>query len=127
MPITLATLETATAQEVFNQVATHLLTQNEISQVYIEGHPRCLYRHTKEDGTLLKCAAGCLMSDEESTKFSASDSWPLLVSKGKVALAHSPLIFTLQNIHDVCAPKDWMYELSKVALDNNFTTEVLSA
>ena len=55
--ITLKTLGKATAQEVFDQVATHLLTQNERS---LDG-ASCSYRNC--DG--LKCAAGCLISDDE--------------------------------------------------------------
>ena len=58
--ITLATLEQATAQQVFTQVKNHLLKQNEKSMI----NGICAYRGSNG----LQCAAGCLMSDEEANK-----------------------------------------------------------
>ena len=55
--ITLKTLEQATAQEVFDQVAEHMLTQYELSML----NDTCVYRGYSG----LKCAAGCLIGDDE--------------------------------------------------------------
>ena len=65
--ITLKTLPQATAQEVFDQVAKHLLTQMKKSvakraaESASDSKDYCMYRGF--DGT--KCAAGCLISDDE--------------------------------------------------------------
>ena len=56
MAITLATLPLTSALQVFNPVYTHLLAQNSKSE-YVGAW---VYR--ADDG--LKCAAGCLISDE---------------------------------------------------------------
>ena len=125
MPITLATLDTATAQEVFNQVATHLLQQNQVSQGIVNGRTSCLYRYTKDDGTVLKCAAGCLMSDDEATEISLAASWSTLVYESRVAVTHSGLIAELQWIHDSNEPNTWVNLLTKFATNHNLTTEVL--
>ena len=125
--ITLETLDSATAQEAFNQVATHLLQQNEASQESIDGRLICLYRHTKEDGTVLKCAAGCLMSDEEATKIDLAASWSTLVYESRVSVTHSALITELQWVHDSNVPSRWDSLLRAVAKTNNLTTEVLAA
>ena len=90
--ITLATLENATEQEVFNQVKDHLLNQNEKS-LSADG---CAYR--SETG--LMCAAGCLMSDEEAEDIPENTCWWTLVSYESVPLAHAALISKLQQIHD---------------------------
>jgi len=125
--ITLETLDSATAQEVFNQVATHLLHQNEMSRGNINGHMACLYRFEKDNGTVLMCAGGCLMSDEEAYKVGLSDSWASLVNENKVPGKHSVLITELQWVHDLNAPGMWASLLYTVAKTNNLTTEVLAA
>ena len=129
MPITLATLETATAQEVFNQVASHLLTQFEQSRGISakSGFVKCLYRYTQQDGTVLKCAGGSLMSDEEASNISASDSWESLVVSGAVTSKHVQLVSDLQKLHDNFGPADWASNLRYIATENKLTTEVLSA
>jgi hypothetical protein len=62
--ITLETLPQATAQEVFDQVATHLLTQRQRSTT--KGN--CAYRG--DDG--LKCAAGCLLGPDDGSCYVVS-------------------------------------------------------
>jgi hypothetical protein len=60
--ITLKTLHAASLQEIFDQVAKHMLAQN-APAVYInqDGDRNCLYRTF--DGR--KCAVGCLIADDE--------------------------------------------------------------
>jgi hypothetical protein len=118
--ITLATLPKATAQEVFEQVKTHMLTQNE----KCKSGDTCLYRHVKEDGTVLKCAAGCLIADEEYKEqmevgsFEGS-GWKNLLADGLVPREHADLIRDLQEIHDLEDVEDWQRCLEKYAIRNN--------
>jgi hypothetical protein len=61
MMITLKTLGKATLQQVFDQVANHLMDQGErAATVNSSGRVTCYYRLND-----LKCAAGCLIGDDE--------------------------------------------------------------
>jgi hypothetical protein len=109
--ITLATLEQATAQEVFDQVAKHMLTQK--AQCALEDGV-CAYRGN--DG--LKCAAGCLISDEEIETYWNVLPWISLINRGIAPDKHRRLISELQAIHDspYFNPKeDWQRELRNIA------------
>jgi len=113
--ITLKTLPDATAQEVFDQVKNHLLTQNAKSeQFYSTGEsPVCKYRHGE-----LKCAAGCLIGDDEyKASMDESGGWDVLMRHGDVPHNHAQLIIRLQNIHDGCEPADWPKALSNLATE----------
>ena len=107
--ITLKTLKDATEQEVFDQVATHILKQNAQALVGTS----CAYRG---DGGL-KCAAGCLIGDDEYSREWDENfiSWPKLVTKGVVPHLHSALVGRLQQIHDSYDPEQWKAELANVA------------
>lgn len=94
MTITLATLPEATDQEVFDQVVVHLITQG--SQSVAVGSNTCMYR-TK---TGMKCAAGCLISEEEYSPDFEETSWDDLMYKRKVPKNHYQLIRQLQYAHD---------------------------
>ena len=106
--ITLKTLETATAEEVFTQVRDHLLKQGEKSY----GSGGCLYRSNG-----LRCAAGCLIADDEyQPKEMEGEDWEGLVVKGLAPMAHCELISRLQWIHDNYAPHRWERLLREVEL-----------
>lgn len=65
--ITLKTLPQASEQEVLDQIAVHLLTQKQKcnnGKDQTDPNYQCLYRN--EEG--LKCAAGCLIADDEYKK-----------------------------------------------------------
>ena len=119
--ITLKTLNDATAQEVFDQVAVHLLTQKARSK----GLTGCAYR-SKEG---LKCAAGCLIADcEYDPSFddvNQNTQWKTLVLKGKVPDRHEILIMDLQNIHDYSAPEEWKLRLFNLAYENKLSSDFL--
>ena len=122
--ITLATLPQATAQEVFDQVATHLLTQMRKSEGASEpgGALWCLYRGP--NGT--KCAAGCLMSDEEyHNLIDHGVEWIVLVYAGAVPNHHRTLISRLQQVHDCYPPNQWHEKLEYYASDFSLNTNVL--
>jgi hypothetical protein len=120
--ITLKTLDQATAQEVFDQVANHLLTQNQQSKS--KGESNCVYR--TDDG--LKCAAGCLIGDDEyHSGFDNTDdvgtTWRSLIQRGLVKTSkHSELITDLQNLHDNRVVFNWRSELMFVAKRYSLTT-----
>ena len=107
--ITLATLHAATEQEVFDYVAHHLLMQNKKSTLI--GDNQCVYRNFFN----LKCAAGCLISDNEYKGSFEGNSWEELIAKGLVPSDHKALIMNLQQVHDGYSVANWRYQLGKVA------------
>jgi hypothetical protein len=123
--ITLATLKDATPQEVFDQVAVHLLTQNEQA-----GSGVCLYR----DDQGRSCAAGCLMANDEYDPKFEGFGWMGLTHKHGVDRAHLTLIDWLQEIHDDApryAPglnlhRHWRNKLVMLAENFSLNTDALS-
>ena len=123
--ITLKNLHLATEQEVFDQVSKHLLTQMQVST---DGQT-CLYRNFLDDGTILKCAAGCLIGDDEyNEEFDRGISfWNSLIEKGLVPTNNCAfLIIKLQTLHDNFEPECWKARLHNVATEFNLNTEVLN-
>ena len=116
--ISLQTLHKATAQEVFDQVASHLLTQKNRSQ---DEELNCRYRGN--DGT--SCAAGCLISDSEYTEIIEGQTWQTLVYNKRASDAHMYLIYELQAAHDKTPPGLWKLQLELVAKNNALATTVL--
>lgn len=109
--ITLKTLAQATEQQVFNQVVTHLLTQNQQS---LSARGDCLYRAGE-----LKCAAGCLIGDDEYNEEVMEDMiWSSLAIEGVVPQEHKVLISAFQRIHDGSAPESWPNKFRQLAIDN---------
>lgn len=120
--ITLKTLPQATAQEVFDQVAKHLLTQmkKSVAKWPVErtagSKDYCMYRGF--DGT--KCAAGCLISDDEYKPEFENHNWlHLSGSNYLVPEEHCHLITKLQDIHDCYEPEDWRVKLNNLAEKSN--------
>lgn len=117
--ITLATLPQAPAQDVFDQVAEHLLKQGRPS--YSEQSRMCAYRG--DEG--LKCAAGCLVSDEEYDVSMEQGAWDQLqtsCSAVTIPDAHMAMILDLQVMHDEAyelaegTPYTyWLEELEEIA------------
>lgn len=118
--ITLATLPQASAQEVFGQVAKHLLTQGGRSTATDVGE-FCAYRG--DDGC--KCAAGCLIGDEEYDPSWERVSWFILARTGRVPKKHSYLVHRLQRIHDKMPPSEWRYALSRLAEEERLSSNAL--
>ena len=108
--ITLSTLPTATKQELLDQVATHLLTQNKQANSVAT----CRYRIGK-----LKCAAGCLIGKNEYKESFEGYSWSQLVKLEQVPKAHMLLIVDLQHIHDQFPTTEWENELREYATKND--------
>jgi hypothetical protein len=121
--ITLATLGGATEQEVFDQVAKHLLAQKKRSGVKdADWVVTCMYRN--DEG--LKCAAGCLIADDEYYKDIEGSSWDVLVDEDVVPTENClELIVALQNIHDCEPVEEWCKALGTLAALHNLSTDVL--
>jgi hypothetical protein len=110
--ITLSTLSEATEQEVFNQICLHLLTQNErCVNTEIGEDKYCVYKN--EGGS--KCAAGCLIADDEYSCVMEHRAWYSLVNTGLVPDTHMALIAHMQRIHDEEVPSDWQKKLRSLA------------
>ncbi|MBB3227033.1 hypothetical protein FHW69_001634 [Luteibacter sp. Sphag1AF] len=126
MNITLATLAKATPQEIFDQVASHLLTQGRQSlSAQVDGG--CAYRGT--DGC--RCAAGCLISDDEYRPGMESRTWVdvyrIFKTLPYAGTATIDLIDVLQTVHDACEPYEWREELRSVAKSYGLSDKVLEA
>jgi hypothetical protein len=114
MKITLKNLHEATAQEVFDQVKNHLITQGEQS---VNSGGLCVYRNVNG----LSCAAGCLISEEEYNPDFEMNLWGDLINMRLVPSAHSNLIGELQKIHDQWVEdardginmRDWLEECAE--------------
>lgn len=110
MLITLANLDKATTQQVFDQVATHLLKQRKVCRD--NKHPNkldntCLYKSVEG----LSCAAGCLMTDEEYKPSMENKIFVDLFPRCK----HNALIAALQNLHDFMSAAFWRDGLKDIA------------
>jgi len=125
MHITLANLHLATPQQVFDQVARHLMTQKARSTDF-NGH--CKYRGLNG----LKCAAGCVISDDEYDPFFEGKSWDHLMSiiatrSSSRPLVHIELIGRLQLVHDGYVVSYWREMLQAVAVCFNLDSAILDS
>lgn len=127
--ITLKTLPDATAQEVFDQVAKHMLKQQSQSM----RNSSCAYRGN--DGKM--CAAGCLIADDEYNigmdggPSEGGRQWDSLVNDDEVPNAHQNLIEALQAVHDGVDPEKeglqlWITDLRDIAKDYDLNADVLN-
>jgi hypothetical protein len=110
--ITLKTLHQATAQEVFDQAAKHLLTQN---RKCVNPDGGCKYRLVLSDGEVLKCAAGCFISDDEYEESFEDEPWAVLINRDSIDETHYELIGYLQCIHDNYPVERWEPGLAYLA------------
>lgn len=116
--ITIDNLDSSTPQEVFDFIATHLLTQKEKSTnkhgSILDHNPNteCRYRGSRG----LKCAAGCIIPDEDYDRDFEGRAWFTVVDYSGFSGAHIGLISTLQNIHDTINVQHWPQRLKELAL-----------
>jgi len=113
-----AYLKNATAQQVFDIVATHLLTQMERAVIGKKGVSACQYRGGKCQyrAGKLSCAGGCLIPDEEYDKnLLENKDWGQLVRASIVPKNYSWLIVRLQLLHDNYLPPLWKERLKMLA------------
>jgi hypothetical protein len=121
--ITLKTLPQATAQEVFDQVARHLLTQNAKAEIiHLLGRHKCVYR----DRNGLKCAAGCLIGEDEyKPEFDENGAWLNIIETFGLPEDHKDLIVQLQGIHDTVEVELWKRHLDNLAVGLGLSAAVL--
>jgi hypothetical protein len=109
-----------TPQEIFSKVYNHLMTQHQQAAYPTDcGEMGCRYR----TGTGLKCAVGCLISDENYIE--EMEGYPAgcnivadILRKEGVDMGEKithELINALQSTHDAVEVCDWEHELSKLA------------
>lgn len=109
-------------QSVFDKIVGHLRKQGCKSQSGPADSYRCLYRGPK--GT--KCAAGCLIEDDEYLPEMESQKFNSLIrsSLGESLQRFSnnqDLICALQNIHDETSVSGWEFYFKQIAKDFNLT------
>lgn len=131
--ITLENLHLASRQEIFSQVATHLLTQNKKSlEAHEFGYGICMYR----DDNGLSCAAGCLISEEQYAKIKEktdieNSTWPsvitIIAAMFPKACEHEQLIIDLQQVHDQYVEKNWRQQLVMLAFKNGLKMPTIEA
>lgn len=124
--ITMKNLHLATEQQVFDQVATHLLTQNAKA---LAGSGGCQYRLKLDNGTVLKCAVGCLIADNEygskiESELYGSNEFNEFFGFEDEA-PHFFLLRRFQGLHDNYPVSIWKEELQQIALDFNLNTDIL--
>lgn len=111
MNITLATIADApweSLQDIFNQSAKHLLTQNKKSMLWDDPEAvSCAYRSPSG----LKCAAGIFISDEEYKVSMEGKSIDVLLPASNA----TQLLIALQITHDNSDPSQWAKDLDAVA------------
>ena len=115
-----------TAQQIFDKVAIHLLTQNKRA---IDEDKICKYR--TEDG--LKCAVGCLIPDEDYDPRMELMTFPILfLSPNRQRFPqlhplhdHISILQELQRIHDRSLPETWKHRLTLLAEQFDLNPEVL--
>lgn len=107
------------AQEVFNIMYKHLLTQNKKCFITVDNEKdiRCRYRGL--DG--MKCAAGCLIPDEKYSESMENVGWIGLTNRDQVPREHREMIHDAQMIHDWFEPELWKSELEKLATKYELT------
>lgn len=116
-----------TAQEVFDTVALHLLTQNAKSMLPPdEDFETCAYR--SPDGR--KCAVGCLIPDDKYDdrveRLNIEEVADLLGGDtGELLLDHEDLLDALRQVHDDYDPERWRDELRVVATEQSLSLAVL--
>lgn len=115
--VTLHNLAQSTPEEVFFHVAYHLYKQGKKAEDKDDyGDGVCAYRAGKNNE--LKCAAGCLISDEEFFAIQPfnTESWATLIAENLVPSAHDKLINGLQQIHDNYRVEEWSTALRAYSL-----------
>lgn len=131
--ITLWNLNDYSLQDIFDKVATHLLTQNKKSKDYLklnkDGKPilDCTYRSLLDDNTILKCAIGCLIPDDKYNENFEGKSIIRLVDQLDLKIKGNiqDLLIHLQVIHDVRPVDTWYSSLTDTAMAYDLNTLAL--
>lgn len=109
-----------TQQELFDRVATHLLTQKAKA---IGADGRCRYRAPNG----LTCAIGCLIPEEQyDPELEGCTVFNTRIREvAGFQMALSDLAADLQRLHDYESPEHWCAELKEVAANHRLNTAAL--
>jgi hypothetical protein len=116
-----------TKQEIFDKVATHLLTQNAKSIVGSGVDSFCRYRG--ENG--MKCAVGVLISDDEYRECFEGHSASSVVRRSRRhpdlrrLVDHMDFLDAIQSIHDYADVGDWPESLKQLAVEHALNSDVV--
>jgi hypothetical protein len=112
-----------TNQQLFDTVATHLLTQRRRSMTTQNGTTRCAYRGRKDT----RCAIGCLIPDDryDAAFEGFAISKPAILKAAGLRSTQLPLAHELQEIHDMIHPSLWRGALRIVARERRLSPSVL--
>lgn len=124
--VTIHNLAESTQQEVFDYIAHHMLTQGK--KAYNDYTDSCCYRIVINDGEVLKCAAGCLIPDEDYDPKIEGKKWrslPLKFREFKSCTHHEEMISLLQSAHDFREMSDWKTRLREIGEHCKLSTEIL--
>lgn len=122
--ISLSNYHEASLQDIADQITNHLLSQN---KKCMDEKDQCRYRYIG-----LKCAAGCLISDEEYNEKFEENEWAAIVERLNMRNFNTQkkdrLISEMQSIHDGYPVAMWRSKLIEVYKDHRLTVpEVLNA
>ena len=106
--ITIHNLEEKTAQEVFDFVAKHLLTQKKKSQRNAIGSKDCMYKSPEG----LTCAVGCLIPKKDYTYDIEYRGVEDMLEYYDVVSKHEMLLTHLQLVHDTEEVENWQEALN---------------
>jgi hypothetical protein len=110
-------------QEIFDTVARHLLTQKR--RALQANNRTCAYRAPNG----LKCAIGCLFTDDEYTPAmedrAIAQLWHNMLLPERL-VPYTSLLARLQDVHDHREPKIWRDALEDVADLFKLSKEVLN-
>lgn len=116
-------------QEIFDIVAVHLLTQNEKSESLGNGGYD-MYKYRGRNG--LKCAIGCLISDENYMELIEGkmvaglfSKYPQVMKASGLREEDSEFLRSLLIIHDFNTVEFWPYELRIFARNNKLDASCL--
>jgi hypothetical protein len=120
--ITLWNLNDSSFQEIFEFVATHLLTQGEQA---LNEDEKCVYR--SEIGKM--CAVGCLIPEEDYKSRIENLNIIGVVFTLKIPQLPSDkldMLVSLQSIHDNFMPPEWGAELVKLGESYNLNIDFIN-
>lgn len=109
--VTLKSLPSVTAQEVFDQVKNHLLRQGDKARSDV--NPKWGSAYKNKQGKV--CAVGCLMAEDEYCPSFEGKYWYELVLEDLAPSTHFDLISSLQSIHDNLPASLWERALKSLA------------
>ena len=102
--ITLKTLHSATLQEIFDQAAKHLLTQNEQAMTFDkDGNKNCLYR----SATGTKCAVGCFIADDEYSPQLENTAFLVFARVLQPSNMYTSEYVNTSNAKNIAVEKNW--------------------